>query len=194
MPQRTCSLSSPGIAQKDVHARQGLTQVLTADLIRNELSQRLGNMRRPVTVASANRLRAEEQTDSKALIPVAVVGPPPVAICRSAVPGGIVPGATTDHALCVPACPPVPEQLSRPADSCHRIAPFSANSRHPPSEHERKRSALGKGLNKESRKAGKLRTKPTQQAQSPLFLSSCFPYSKLATDHSQDAFDRQGHA
>ena len=109
MPQRTCSPSASGIALKDLHARQGLTQVLTADFIANEFRQRHGNMRRPVTVASANRLRAEEQTDSEALIPVAVVGPPPVAISRSAVPGGIVPGASTDHAFCVPACSPAPE-------------------------------------------------------------------------------------
>ena len=87
---------------------------MTDDLIRNELHQRLGNMRRPVTVASANRLRAEEQTDSEALIPVAVVGPVPVAIRRSAVPGGIVPGATTDHAFCVPACPPAPRTTQSP--------------------------------------------------------------------------------
>lgn len=146
MPQRTCSPSSLGVALKDVHARRGLTKDLTADFIANELRQQLGNMRRPVTVAAANRLRAEEQTDSEALIPVAVVGPPPVAIRRSAVPGGIVPGATTDHAFCVPACPPAPEQLNRPAGSGHRITPFAASSRHPRSEREQKGKYTGIGI------------------------------------------------
>jgi hypothetical protein len=145
VPQRTCSPSSLGFALKDVHARQGLTQVLTADFIRNELCQRLGNMRRPVTVASANRLRAEEQTHSEALIPVAVVGPPPFAIRRSAVPGGIVPGAAADHAFCVPACPPAPGHPHRPRDSCHRITRFSANSRLPRLVHEQKVKCIGEG-------------------------------------------------
>lgn len=57
------------------------------------------NMGRPVEVASSILVRAEKQTDSEALIPVAVVGPPPVAIRRAAVPGRIVPTAASDHAI-----------------------------------------------------------------------------------------------
>ena len=49
--------------------------------------------------------RSEEQTDTEALVPVTVVGPPPVAIRRAAVPGRVVPAAAAYDAVSVPACP-----------------------------------------------------------------------------------------
>ena len=52
-----------------------------------------------------NHPRSEEQTDTKALVPVTVVRPPPVAIRRAAVPGRVVPAAAAYDPVRVPACP-----------------------------------------------------------------------------------------
>lgn len=47
----------------------------------------------------SRHLRAGDQTDSESLVPVPVVRVPPVAIRRAAVPGRVVPAASTDHAV-----------------------------------------------------------------------------------------------
>jgi hypothetical protein len=89
------------MGQTDVDARRGLIQVLS----RSSANPGSGKTRRPSATATAVGRRAGEQTDPESLIPVAVLGPVPVAIRRAAVPGRVVPGAAAYHPQDVPAFP-----------------------------------------------------------------------------------------
>ena len=73
--------------------------------------------------------RAGKQSNAIALIPVAVVGPPPVAVRGLAPPGGVVPATAADDALAFTVYP----HSDAPTDRLYvkkNIAKPSAKSNH----------------------------------------------------------------